>query len=306
MRSNISRTQDGLAHDQIFFIQKDRQERLWFSTLKGVCWYDGADFHHLEDDGIAGRPVQFIYEDRQSRIWFGGAETLGYYDGAVFYDLTPLYLQQHQQLFSSSWPSFCRGIAQDPQDHLWFGFENLIRFDGESFHRYEADDGFPRIRAGYAVGQNHTGKVWIGWIQDGRFHFHDNSTQSIKVGLNCKLRRMMCDQEGRMWFCTLEGAFYQDDDGFSRFTAADGLPHSVVKSMFQDREHQFGSPRGTALGGTMRTVSTFSTFVGIHFQAKFRRSRRTGVVIYGLGMRLLILAVRSKASPASMASTLHS
>ena len=232
-------TQDGLAHDQIFFIQKDRQERLWFSTLKGVCWYDGADFHHLEDDGIAGRPVQFIYEDRQSRIWFGGAETLGYYDGAVFHDLTPLYLQQHQQLFSSPWPSFCRGIAQDPQDHLWFGFENLIRFDGESFHRYEADDGFPRIRAGYAVGQDHTGKVWIGWIQDGRFHFHDNSTQSIKVGLNCRLRRMMCDQEGRMWFCTLEGAFYQDDDGFSRFTAADGLPHSVVKSMFQDREHQF-------------------------------------------------------------------
>ena len=42
-----------------------------------------------------------------------------------------------------------------------------------------------------------------------------------------------------MWFCTLDGAFYQDDDGFSRFTAADGLPHSVVKSMFHDREHQF-------------------------------------------------------------------
>ena len=232
-------THDGLAHDQIFFIQKDRQERLWFSTLKGVCWYDGADFHHLEDDGIAGRPVQFIYEDRQSRIWFGGAETLGYYDGAVFHDLTPLYFQQHQQPFSSPWPSFCQGIAQDPQGHLWFGFENLIRLDGESFHRYEADDGFPRIRAGYAVGQDHTGKVWIGWVQDGRFHFHDNSTQSIRVGLNCRLRRMMCDQEGRMWFCTLEGAFYQDDDGFSRFTAADGLPHSVVKSMFQDREHQF-------------------------------------------------------------------
>ena len=232
-------TQDGLAHDQVFFIQQDRQERLWFGTQKGVCWYDGSDFHLLEDDGIAGRPVQFIYEDSQGRIWFGGTETLGYYDGVVFHDLTPLYLQQHQQLFSSPWPSFCRGIAQDPQGHLWFGFENLIRLDGESFHRYEADDGFPRIRAGYAVGQDHTGKVWIGWIQDGRFHFHDNSTQSIKVGLNCRLRRMTCDQEGRMWFCTLDGAFYQDDDGFSLFTAADGLPHCVVKSMFQSREHEF-------------------------------------------------------------------
>ena len=232
-------TQDGLAHGQVFFIQQDRQERLWFGTLKGVCWYDGADFHYLEDDGIAGRPVQFIYEDRQGRIWFGGSETLGYYDGAVFHDLTPLYLQQYQPLFSSPWPSFCRGITEDPQGHLWFGFENLIRFDGESFHRYEKDDGFPRTRAGYTVGQDHTGKMWIGWIQDGRFHFYDDSTQSIKVGLNCRIRQIMCDREGRMWFCTLDGAFYQDDDGFSRFTAADGLPHSVVKSMFQDREHQF-------------------------------------------------------------------
>ena len=70
-------TQDGLTHDQVFFIEQDHQERLWFGTLSGVCWYDGADFHHLEDDGIAGRPVQFIYEDCQGRIWFGGTETLG-------------------------------------------------------------------------------------------------------------------------------------------------------------------------------------------------------------------------------------
>ena len=88
-------TRDGLVHDRVFFIQKDRQERLWFGTSKGVCWYDGADFHPLEDDGIAGRSVQFIYEDRQGRIWFGGTGTLGYYDGSAFHDLIPRYLQQY-------------------------------------------------------------------------------------------------------------------------------------------------------------------------------------------------------------------
>ena len=89
-------TQDGLIDDQVFFIQQDRQERLWFGTSKGVCWYDGAGFHPLEDDGIAGRWVQFIYEDRQGRIWLGGEGTLGYYDGTAFHDLTPLYRQQYQ------------------------------------------------------------------------------------------------------------------------------------------------------------------------------------------------------------------
>ena len=234
-------TQDGLIDDQVSFIQPDRQERLWFGTSKGVCWYDGADFHHLEDDGIAGRAVQFIYEDRQGRIWCGGTETLGYYDGTAFHDLTPLYLQQYQELFSTKeLSSFCRGIVQDPQGHLWFGFENLVRYDGRSFHRYEADEGFPRDKHGYAVGQDPTGKVWIGWIRKGRFHFYANNTfQDVKVGLNCWLRWIMCDREGRMWFCTLDGVFYQDGDGFSRFTAADGLPHSSVKAVFHDREGQF-------------------------------------------------------------------
>ena len=122
--------QDGLIDDQVFFIQQDRQERLWFGTSKGVCWYDGADFHPLADDGIAGRRVQFIYEDRQGRIWLGGEGTLGYYDGTAFHDLTPLYRQQYQQPSSAKWISRCRGITQDPQGHLWFGFNHLFRYDG--------------------------------------------------------------------------------------------------------------------------------------------------------------------------------
>ena len=234
-------TQDGLIHDQVSCIQKDRQGRLWFGTLNGVCWYDGAGFHYLADDGIAGREVGSIYEDRQGRIWFGGTSTVGYYDGTAFHDLTPLYLEQYQQPLPADFPSNrCVGIAQDPQGHLWFGFKDLIRFDGESFHRYEADEGFPRIRAGYAVGQDHTGKVWIGRMGRGHLYFYDNNTfQSVEESLNCRLRRITCDQDGRMWFSTFDGAFYQDADGFSRFTAADGLPHAAIKAVFHDREDQF-------------------------------------------------------------------
>ena len=41
-----------------------------------------------------------------------------------------------------------------------------------------------------------------------------------------------------MWFSASDGVLYQDGDGFSRFTPADGLPHPAVKAVFQDREHQ--------------------------------------------------------------------
>ena len=234
--------QDGLVSDRVYFVTQDSQNRLWFGTLNGVCWYDGADFHHLEDEGIAGRAVQFIYEDREGRIWCGGHRTLGYYDGTVYHDLIPLYLQHYEKPPSPQWPNQCRGIAQDPQGHMWFGFNYLIRFDGQSFHRYEEKEGFPpRILTSYAVGQDHTGKVWIGYreYENKLWCYADGSFQSVQVDLEGTLRKIQCDSEGRMWFSTSQGVFYQDGDGFNRFTPADGLPHPAVKAVFHDREHQY-------------------------------------------------------------------
>ena len=238
---NTFTQQDGLCSNQVFFIYRDRQEQLWFATVNGVCWYDGTSFHPLEDDGIVGRCVEFLYEDRQGRIWCGGQGTLGYYDGTAFHDLVPLYLQHYQQPPSPQWPNQCRGIAQDSAGHLWFGFDYLIRFDGESFHRYEEEEGFPRAYISYIVGQDHTDKVWISLPRNRDIlHCYANGAfQSVQVDLVGGLRKIQCDREGRAWFCTSQGVLYQDGDGFSRFAPTDGLPHSIVKAVFRDREDRF-------------------------------------------------------------------
>ena len=223
---------DGLCSDQIVTIYMDSQSRLWFGTLNGVCWYDGVNFHHLKDDGIAGRTVPSIYEDREGRIWCGGEHTLGYYDGIAFHDIIPL-------IPDWSIPN-CWGITQDPQGHLWFGSEYPIRFDGTSFHRYEEEEGFSRAHVSYALSQDDTGKVWIGRLGygDRLWCYADGSFESVQIDLGGWLRKIQCDGEGRMWFCTLDGVLYQDGDGFSRFTPADGLPYPAVIAVFQDREHQ--------------------------------------------------------------------
>ena len=83
-------------------------------------------FIGIYGDGSVGRSVTFLYEDQQGRIWCGGEGTLGYYDGSAFHDLIPLYQQHYQQPPSPQWPNRCRGIAQDPAGHLWFGFDYLI------------------------------------------------------------------------------------------------------------------------------------------------------------------------------------
>ena len=233
--------QDGLCSDRVFAIYLDSQDRLWFGTMNGVCWYDGTEFRHLKDDGIEDRSVQCIYEDRQGRIWCGGTRTLGYYDGTAFHDLIPLYLQHYQQPPSPQWNNYCRGITQDMEGHLWFGFNYLIRFDGASFHRYEEEDGFPPTNGNYILSQDHTGKVWIGLLEprDGLWYYADGVFHRVRVDLGARLYNIQCDREGRMWFCTSEGVIYQDGDGFSRFIPADGLPHPIVKAVFQDRERQF-------------------------------------------------------------------
>ena len=232
--------QDGLIDDRTYFVTQDSQNRMWFGTANGVCWYDGTDFHHLKDDGISGRDVRCIYEDQQGRVWCGGTRTLGYYDGTAFHDLIPLYLQYYEVPPSPKWRQ-CWGITQDPQGHLWFGFNYLIRFDGESFHRYDEKDGFPQDGTAYALDKDHTGKVWIGRSENRGelWCYADGTFQSVQVDLGGTLRKIQCDREGRMWFSTSKGGLYQDGDGFSRITPADGLPYPAVKAVLLDREHQY-------------------------------------------------------------------
>ena len=266
--------QDGLCSNQVFFIHRDRQERLWFATINGVCRYDGTSFHPLEDDGILGRCVEFLYEDRQGRIWCGGPGTLGYYDGTAFHDLIPLYLQHYQQPPSPQWPNQCRGIAQDPAGHLWFGFDYVIRFDGESFHRYEEDEGFPQAHISYIVGQDHTGKVWISLPRnrDILHYYAHGAFQSVQVDLVGGLRKIQCDREGRGWFCTSQGVLYQDGDAFSRFAPTDGLPHPIVKAVFHDRENRFWF---ATWGGGVGVYDAHSISV---FDLGAKRPENTGAV----------------------------
>ena len=74
---------------------------------------------------------------------------------------------------------------------------------------------------------------------DRLWYYADDAFHSVEVELGGWLRRIQCDREGRMWFCTLEEALYLDGDGFSSFSPADGLPHPTVKAVFQDRKHHF-------------------------------------------------------------------
>jgi len=232
---------DGLCGDRVYAIHLDLHQRLWFATTSGVCWYDGEHFHSLNQDGIADRPVQYLYEDQQGRVWCGGTGTLGYFNGTEYRDLVPLYEQQYGQPPSPHWTNECWGIAQDLSGNIWFGFDYLVRFDDESFFRYDVEDGFPQDATCYVVGSDQAGTVWIGRAgdQQGLWRYANGTFCRESVELGGMLRKIQSDREGRVWFCTRHGALWYDGAGFDRFTTEDGLPYPVVNTMHQDREGQF-------------------------------------------------------------------
>ena len=253
--------QDGLAHHRVYSILNGSESRLWFGTYDGACWFDGAKFHRLEADGITGRIVQSIYEDNQGHIWFGGRDTLGYYDGAAFHDVTS-HLQR-------SGVPHCWGITQDIQGHLWIGAEFPIRFDGTSFHTYTEDDGFSRAHRSYLVTNDHRGTVWIGRQGDGErvWRYVDGAFEPVALNLEGWLRRIQCDREGRMWFCTLTEVWYRDGGGFGSFRPADGLPHPAVKAVLQDRDHQLWFGTWGGVGIYDESISVFD------LQLEFSKTR---------------------------------
>jgi serine phosphatase RsbU (regulator of sigma subunit)/ligand-binding sensor domain-containing protein len=234
-------TRDGLSGNRVMAIHLDRQGRLWFGTWDGgVCFWDGKQFHRFDgSDGVSGKSITFIFEDREGRLWFAGAEALGYYDGA-FHDLVPAYEQQHGLPPSpSSLYGECWGIAQDREGHLWFAFRNsnLVRYDGERFHRYGEEHGLPA--GARTIAQNGDGDLWAGvggnlYRYDGQT-FHPVPVES-KVPIS-QIRKIQCDRQGRTWLCTTgNGAFCHDGAQFHQVTPQDGLAYDWLNAVLQDRE----------------------------------------------------------------------
>lgn len=70
---------EGLAHNQVFVIEQDRNGYLWFATGGGISRFNGQHFQSLTvDDGLPGYEIYALALDSIGRIWFGGSQGIGY------------------------------------------------------------------------------------------------------------------------------------------------------------------------------------------------------------------------------------
>ena len=178
----------------------DRQGRLWFGTGGGVCWWDGRSFHRPgQESGSPNGAISYLFEDREGRLWVGGYGVLGFYDGAAFHDLVPEYRRRYGEV--SSRCGECDGIAQDERGDMWFGFYQVVRYDGSRFYRYGEEEGLSAGRC--TVCQAPDGELWIGTVEQ-LWRCDGQQFQPVPVEFKGPVRKIQQDREGRMWFCTVE------------------------------------------------------------------------------------------------------
>jgi len=144
-------------------------------------------------------------------------------------DLAPEYRRQCERP-----PGLCWGLAEDGRGSLWIGTDRLVRFDGR---RFCVLDPTQEEGAIYVVCQDAHGDVWVGgnkgqiWRPDGE------RLRPQTLPYHGLTKRVRCDREGRLWFCTSgDGAYCLDGDSFHHITTADGLASNVVDDLLQDRE----------------------------------------------------------------------
>ncbi|NKB66473.1 MAG: AAA domain-containing protein [Candidatus Latescibacteria bacterium] len=219
---------DNLSGEQVFALHADRRGRLWFGTWTGACWFQDEAFHRFPDGCVAAhRPVQFIAEDRQGWIWLGGSGLLGYWDGDRFCDLTP---EPERQARYSCW-----GIAQDSTGDMWFGFAQLLRYDGERFYRYGTESGLGPPEPVYALACDGEGTLWVGGGQR-LWRRRQADFLPAPVQPPGAVRKIQCDRQGRVWVCTQNGVLCCHGSEGTPLGVEDGLAHTVVNGFLQDRE----------------------------------------------------------------------
>ena len=237
---------DGLPGDRVLHILPDRQGRMWFGTDAGMCWWDGQTFQRLAPGaGVPDKRISLIAEASDGRLYLAGNQVMGYCEEGRYHDLLPAYFAQFGAPSGSEWISQCWDLAEDHNGHIWYGrsvdwpLPGVIRYDGSRFTRFGEEHGLAASASAYALEVDATGAVWVGgngqiWC------YGEGSFEPVAEGFHANVRKIQCDREGRLWFCTNgDGVLCYDGDRFHHFTIAEGLPFEVVNAMHQDREGLF-------------------------------------------------------------------
>ncbi len=217
----------GVSHELVYCLLKDRRGFLWIGTMYGLVRYDGRTFvsfrHHPEDStSLSNDDILSLHEDRSGNLWVGT-----FAGGVNRYDpLTGVFSRFVLRDSAVSRRNIVWSIVQDSSGIVWLGTEQGVdRLDPETgARRLFGDSGWVDAGVRNLYVDRHQ-RLWIGTfdagirmlnLRTGRLttyrHVPDDSSS---LGSD-RVTGFAEDREGGLWVSTLGGGLNRYDRGSFR------------------------------------------------------------------------------------------
>lgn len=272
----------GLPDPSVQRIVEDRQGNIWLASKGAVVCYNGKKFESLPTKEIN---VWSLWEDTTGTIWFGthggglykvvpqpiamlsreqglnhdammgvcrdsrGAMWFASYGGGVY-----RYQDDKLQQFTTE-----QGLSHDivwtvgegPAGHIWVATQSALDVFDADFKPVQGvlHPDLPRDMTVLSIYRGDGNAMWLGSDQ-GLFYMNGETLRHYtrSDGLpGLRVTYQMRDDRGRFLFATDGGVAIMDGDHFQKITVDQGLPHQLVRTVFQGPDQRIWA--GTYGGG---------------------------------------------------------
>ncbi len=256
-------SKQGLPHNSINAIAQTEDGYLWFATWEGIARFNGRDFKHFtrnEESKMRDSGTRALYADANGGLLAGGArggityrEPGNWQAVAPFKNLVNALLRESD---GGMWVGL-QGLglvyraALNEKDQVILPAVNVYKLykcrNGDvlastNHGLYRISNNDPKLISHgdmkvYSAAEDPQGRIIYGG-DDGAWQFKDGKISRIDERLNhFSISNVLVDNQGQYWFGTVnQGIYRYFNSRLASLTEADGLPHSRVLSLFQDRE----------------------------------------------------------------------
>ncbi|MCB9398764.1 MAG: protein kinase [Acidobacteria bacterium] len=270
---------DGLSHNDIYAIKRDRLGFLWVATADGLNRFDGQKwtlYRHAANDpySLPDSYIQCLEMDASGRLWVGTQ-----YGGLCLYDpdedrFETKVLQNPETQQSISNVTALRWVG----DQLWVGTEHyglfifdqkeqkLIRPEGfEAYTRDKVECISPLVGPYVYVGTRLNGLMRLDYKKGGLSQVFDPQNGALPAR---HIWSVWVDSDGTVWVGTKVGLLRKaaNENDFQRVQGSETLGFPI-ESLARDTQHRlwvgtrggglFLCPEETELGCDWRSVAEF-------------------------------------------------
>jgi ligand-binding sensor domain-containing protein len=253
-------TKDGLPSSEVYDLEIDNFGRIWFTTDRGVCTYDGYDFSvYTNRDGLTNNTNFDIFQDSKGRLWFPALDgtlsvyendTFGIFGNRAMYDSIShgTWIESQVESYSNklyfSWfrrPEYFHEIDFESSTLISRSLDDLAREYGKisngSFHIIPIGTKgilvHPEAIRGEEVHRYKNG--WLFFLESELSYWNEDGSIVQKVDLGTGIERIYIDDLEQIWVSSRGGLYL-----FSNSNLYDKpqvfFKNDEVTSIIKDRE----------------------------------------------------------------------